>query len=96
VRIDFHPDATHELSEGADWYLEQSPSAAQHFAMAVERTLEKIASDPSRFAIVGKGTRACSVERFPFQIVFRSEPRRLYVIAVAHAKRRPGYWRNRK
>jgi plasmid stabilization system protein ParE len=58
VRIDFHPDATLELSEAADWYLEQSPSVAQRFAIAVERTLEKIASDPLRFAIVGKSKRA--------------------------------------
>ncbi len=33
--------------------------------------------------------------RFPYSIIFRVDSDRIYVIAVAHAKRRPGYWKDR-
>lgn len=95
VRIDFHPDATKELTEAADWYLRQSVAAARRFAIEIDRTLEMISLDPERFAQVGRNWRGCSVQRFPFQIVFRFDGDRIRVIAVAHAKRRPNYWQHR-
>jgi plasmid stabilization system protein ParE len=95
VRIDFHPEATAELENAADWYVGKNPAAAARFAEAVDAALVKIQSTPERFLLVGPNLRACTVERFPYQIVFRVDPHRLYVLAVAHAKRRPGYWRQR-
>jgi plasmid stabilization system protein ParE len=95
VRIDFHPEATQELADAAEWYLNRSPRAACDFAVEIKRALDKIRDDPRRFATIGTGFRACSVERFPFQVVFRTDPHRIFVIAVAHAKRRPGYWQSR-
>lgn len=95
VRIDFHPGATEELQESADWYFQRSPSAGRNFALAISRALEKIAADQQRFPHVDARHQACSLERFPFQLIFRTDGIRLIVVAVAHAKRRPGYWRSR-
>ena len=39
--------------------------------------------------------RACPVKRFPFRIVYRVVEGSVLVVAIAHAKRRPGYWKNR-
>jgi len=30
--------------------------------------------------------------RFPFNLIYTIEPGRILIIAVAHQKRRPGYW----
>ena len=68
MRIDFHPDATRELSDFAEWYAKRSPGAARDFAIEIERALDKILADPERFAPTGTKFRACSVARFPFQI----------------------------
>ena len=95
MRIDFHPAATAELEESANWYAERSAAAARGFAFAVDAALKKISANPQRFPRVSARHRACSLEGYPFQIVFRDEGNRLYVIAVVHAKRRPGYWRSR-
>lgn len=95
MRIDFHPEATQELADAADWYLRQSEQTARRFAVAIENALEKIEADPLRFAIVRADCRSCSAERFPYQVVFRVDPHRISIIAVAHAKRRPGYWHER-
>ena len=48
MRIDFHPAATAELEESADWYAERSPTAAQGFALAVDAALDKIAADSTK------------------------------------------------
>ena len=95
MRIDFHLDATAELSEAADWYLGQSAKAAQDFAIEIERALTRISQNPERFARVGKNCRTCPVTRFPFQVIFRFNENHIRVIAIAHAKRRPNYWRRR-
>ena len=42
------------------------------------------------------GTRFAKVGRFPFVIVFCEFEDKLVVIAVAHVRRMPGYWRKRK
>jgi hypothetical protein len=35
------------------------------------------------------------LERFPFSVVYRVGEHGALVVAVAHARRRPGYWRTR-
>jgi hypothetical protein len=35
------------------------------------------------------------LHHFPYFVVFRELPSKIQIIAVAHAKRRPGYWRGR-
>ena len=95
MRIDFHPDATRELESSADWYAERSPDAARGFAIEIDAALKKIAGQPERFPTIDGRHQACSVDRYPFQVVFRSDSGTVNVIAVAHAKRRPKYWLQR-
>ena len=41
-------------------------------------------------------TRRLLVSRFPYQIIYRVRPRKIVVVALAHVKRRPGYWKDRQ
>ena len=95
MRISFHPEATAELEASADWYAERSPRAAREFCVALDVAFASIEADPERFVRIDDRHRSCSVRKFPFQIVFRYGDDRIHVVAVAHAKRRPGYWRDR-
>ena len=95
MRTDFHPGAAEDLETSTDWYAERSPSAARSFLVAVDLAITSIANDPARFLRVDERHQACSVVKFPFQIVYRHEKDRVVIIAIAHAKRRPGYWRDR-
>jgi len=95
VRIDFHPSAASELEASADWYAERSVVAGRGFARAVDAAVRKIEENPERFLKIDVQHQVCGVERFPFQIVFRHVGSRINVIAIAHAKRRPGYWHSR-
>ena len=95
MSVEFPPAATEELNASADWYAERSRIAAQDFLVAFDLSIASIVSDPTRFAAIDDRHRGCSIKRFPFQIIFRHENDRIVVIAVAHTKRRPGYWRGR-
>jgi plasmid stabilization system protein ParE len=96
VKIRIFSEATAELEEGLNWYAVRSPDAERKFALAIDRALTQIATEPSRFAEVAASHRACRVEKFPYQIVYRVDGNVVTIVAVAHAKRRPGYWRRRR
>lgn len=95
VQVSLHPDATAELEASADWYAERSPAVARNFCVAVDIALANITSDPNRYFRIDDRHRSCSVQKFPYQIIFRHDSSRVYVVAVAHTKRRPGYWIDR-
>jgi len=42
--------------------------------------------------IVEDELRRHLVRKFPFGILYRIEPEKIVIIAVAHLRRRPGYW----
>jgi plasmid stabilization system protein ParE len=93
--IDYLPEACRDFDESFDWYAERSREAAVRFVIAIDAALSAIAAEPQRFAVVDDLHRACPVARYPFRIVYRVTPDRVVVVAVAHAKRRPGYWKDR-
>ena len=36
------------------------------------------------------------VRKFPYKVVYRNQQDGIEIIAVAHGKRRPGYWKGRR
>ncbi len=36
------------------------------------------------------------VQRFPFGLIYRIDPEKIFIIAVAHLHRRLGYWKSRE
>ena len=93
--IEYLRGARIDFDQSFDWYAERSVGAAIGFASTVDDALENIIIDPSRFPSTHGGCASCALERYPFRIVFRNEPDRLVVVAIAHAKRRPGFWHGR-
>jgi plasmid stabilization system protein ParE len=93
--VDYLPAARRDFDEAFDWYAERSTHAAVRFVNAVDAALLMISRFPQRFAAVDDLHRECPIKRFPFRIVYRVAADRIVVVAVAHAKRRPGYWKDR-
>ena len=63
---------------------------------AVDATLERIEQSPERFSVLFEpDIRSAKVKRFPYRVVYLIIDSDIDVIAVAHAKRRPAYWRRR-
>jgi plasmid stabilization system protein ParE len=93
--VEFHPAARLEVERTHAWYWERNEAAADAFLLEVEAALDEIAEAPNRWPRHLHGTRRLVLRRFPFSIVYMvrgSVPR---IVAIAHAKRLPGYWRRR-
>jgi plasmid stabilization system protein ParE len=94
-RIQFHPEAIAEASAAFQWYRQRSPSAAEAFVSEIDRVINKISESPERYPRYVGNTYRALLRHFPFSIVYRESSREIMVIAIAHGKRRPGYWKNR-
>jgi plasmid stabilization system protein ParE len=91
----FHEEAAAEYEAAFDWYLERSRLAATKFADDLSQTLEAVVKAPQRWPIHTHGTRRILLRHFPFILVYREHSSYIQVIAVAHGRRRPGYWKQR-
>lgn len=93
VRVD--AAARQEFDEAIDWYAKRSTGSAIGFAAEIDAAIEKIGDDPQRFPRAFAGCQRCSVERYPYSVVFYQSGNEIVIVAFAHSKRRPGYWRSR-
>ena len=97
VRVRVAPEAEAELAAAALWYESKCPGLGVDLLAAVDAALERIAENPLASAVWQPGLpyRRHLVWRFPFLIFFTVSDETVDVLAVAHAKRRPGYWMKR-
>jgi plasmid stabilization system protein ParE len=95
VRIDSL--ASLELTEAARWYESKRPNLGGDFLDEVARTIDRLALNPETGNPMSadRETRRLFVFRFPYQIVYRIRTDEIVVVALAHLKRRPGYWKHR-
>ena len=95
TRVVFHPEAVAEARAAYTWYGQHSEVAAQAFVAELDRAVARMIESPSTWPSYLRQTRRCLFERFPFFLVYRQRAEELRILAVAHAMRRPGYWKNR-
>ena len=94
-QIDVHPEAVAEAQATAQWYRERSALAADAFLVELDRAVERIAESPKMYPHYVQGTRRYLLQRFPFYLVYREVAGKLEVVAIAHGRRKPGYWKKR-
>jgi len=91
------PAARQELRESTAWYREQNTSAADRFVTEVFKTLGSIERSPAAgkwIPFVAGSARRLAVAGFPYYVVFEEFADRVEILAIAHNRRRPGYWRD--
>jgi plasmid stabilization system protein ParE len=93
----FHRLATQDYLVALRWYAERSGWAAQRFREAVGKTLERIAQNPEQGTIYRERFRWLRLRTFPYVIYYEMRAAEsVRILAVAHGKRRPGYWLRRR
>jgi len=85
------------VDQARDELLAEGAKYGMGFTRAVRAALRLIARFPEAWAAYPKrrGVRRYVMKRYPFVIVYRELAKVIRVLAVAAAKRRPGYWRRR-
>jgi toxin ParE1/3/4 len=92
LAVEVHPLAADEAEAAERWYRERNATAAARFRRELDRVVELIAERPDAAPPYIGSTRRFLLRRFPFFVVYRVFDRHVQVVAVAHARRRPGYW----
>jgi plasmid stabilization system protein ParE len=92
----FHRLAAREYRLARDWYATRSQLVGRRFSEACAAAVERIEQMPDSCATLIGEYRYASIRGFPYALVFRRRTAGVVVIvAVAHGRRRPGYWRRR-
>jgi|SRR5579863_8882351 len=94
-RVRFHPEAEQEYLSSLAWYKERSTAAARDFESAFGRAVSAIVEAPERWPVYFSRYRRFVLRQFPFSIVYHNLAQEIFVLAVAHGHRRPGYWKKR-
>ncbi len=93
--IRFHPAAAREAESAYDWYVARNPTAARAFREELAHAVAAVTNNPLTWPHYGRRARRYVFPRFPFSLVYRPRGDEVEIIAVAHGRRRPGYWRSR-
>jgi toxin ParE1/3/4 len=91
------PPASEELTEAVRWYEGKRTGLGDNFYDAVLNAVGLVRHHPE----IGVGSdrprahRRLQINGFPYELVYRERTDDLYIIAIAHTSRRPGFWKQR-
>ncbi len=94
--LEIHPEAIAEAAAARRWYHSRSRDAANAFLVELDLGMENIRGNPEIYPLYLHGTHRYLLRRFPYLIVYRVASSAIQVVAVAHCRRCPGYWRTRQ
>ena len=89
------PEAKEEITEAAEFYHQVSPKLSSDLLLKLYETLGTIVNAPLRNRLIRRKYRKLNLRRFPYKLVYRVVKETVYVVAFAHHKRRPFYWKGR-
>ena len=95
LAVEYLDEALDEAEAAARWYAERSAVAALGFSDEIDAAISAIEQFPEAWPLFEHSTRRYLLRRYPFSVIYRIDPQRILVVAVAHAHRRPGYWTSR-
>jgi plasmid stabilization system protein ParE len=102
VRVELHPEARAEVRAAALWYEERRPGSGDRFIERVDEVLRRLVEAPAIYPVwpgtdVGPlAVHKAVLDQFPYVVAFELHTDSVLVLAVAHAKRQPLYWLERK
>jgi toxin ParE1/3/4 len=95
MRLDFFEDAAAEVEEDRAWYRQRGESAESGFLRELDHAIQQVTEAPGQWPHYLADTRRYVFLTYPYSLVYFVEDDVIRVVAVAHDKRRPGYWRKR-
>ena len=91
----FHPDVATDIKNSYRWYEEQNAGLGEDFIEEVENSYQAIIDFPKAWAPFPYGFRRYLLSRFPYSIIYKIEEDTIYVVAIMHNSRKPGFWLER-
>lgn len=93
--VEILPEAEAEIREAFLWYFARSPIAADSFRTETFQIIDRLAVDALMWPEDEDAIRGHVLRHFPYTVHYEINGNTVTVLAVAHQRRRPGYWRER-
>jgi plasmid stabilization system protein ParE len=95
MKFEFLPEARAELLDAATYYESKEIGLGVRYRNEVAHVIGSIVADPTLWRERSGGYRRVNCPIFPYYIAYFVRAETILIAAVAHARRRPGYWRDR-
>ena len=93
--VEVLPEAEAEAREAFLWYFDRSPMAADAFRVELFDAIDGLTDTAKDWPEDEDGTRRYHLRHFPYTVMYEVLDSNVTVFAVAHQRRRPGYWQDR-
>ncbi len=93
--VEVLPDAEAEIREAFLWYFERSPIAADAFRMEALAAVDRLETDALMWPEDEEAIRRYILQHFPYTVFYEIQGKSVTILAVAHHRRKPDYWRER-
>jgi hypothetical protein len=87
-------DAEAEYTEALVWYAARSARAADGLEAAFAKSVRDVGEAPDNFPQCDEDPafRYTMLSGYPFSLIYRVVGDNVHAIALAHHRKRPGYW----
>ena len=93
--VTYHPAALDELVKAAEYYESKAEGLGERFLDEIDIAVADVSRSPIRWPFFLLNTRRRLLDRFPYALVYVDESEHVYILAVTHQRRKPGYWSKR-
>ena len=92
----FHPEADEEFGKAIDYYESCQNGLGEDFYFEVHAAIQRIIEFSEVWPVLDGDVRRCLTHRFPYGILYSVDKQEVFVLAVMHLRRDPGYWKQRR
>jgi len=94
--LSIHESAEIEINEAVDFYEMECRGLGNVFIDIIESAIESIFLFPEASQVLQGEVRRKVLHKFPYSVLYSVRPDEIRILAVAHQKKRPFYWRGRR
>ena len=91
----YHPEAENEYHLAIAYYSRIRAELGICFVTEIEKAVERARLFPEVPRTIGGGLRRILVQRFSYMLIYEVLEGSIFVWAVSHTSREPGYWKKR-
>jgi plasmid stabilization system protein ParE len=95
MKLEFHPEAEEEFLEAVSYYEAQVPGLGERFDAELRTASALLLEYPEIGPLIDAELRKLVLDHFPYYLIYSISSEVVYIVAVAHERRKPGYWEAR-
>lgn len=95
MQYEFLALARAELEAAFDFYEDRRPGLGDEFSAEVEAAISRILRNPTTWTRLSGTIHRCRLSGFPYALIYQIRRDLILILAVAHSRRDPNYWKRR-